>query len=229
MPSYGNTIIITCEHAGNYIPNGYLQYFENADHALQSHEGWDPGTWSIASFISKELDAPLFGCRFSRLLIEVNRSIGHPQLFSRYTSQMKNQEKQQLISEFYLPYRTQVENKIGESQKPVLHISIHSFTPILDRVERDVDIGLLFDPERKLELAFCQDYRLAISAVPPPYRIQFNKPYLGIDDGFTTYLRTKFEDKDYAGIEIEINQKLISNPIEISQKLIMGLKKVVLN
>jgi predicted N-formylglutamate amidohydrolase len=99
----------------------------------------------------------------------------------------------------------------------------------LDKVERDVDIGLLFDPERKLELAFCQDYRLALRAVPPPYRVHFNKPYLGIDDGFTTYLRTKFEDKDYAGIEIEINQKLISNPIEISQKLIMGLKKVVLN
>lgn len=223
------SIIITCEHAGNHIPDGYLQYFKNADHALQSHEGWDPGAWSIAFFISKELDAPLFGCHISRLLIEVNRSLSHPQLFSRHTTQLKNQEKQQLISEFYLPYRTQVENKIAKSQKPVLHISMHSFTPVLNRVERDVDIGLLFDPERKLELAFCQGYLLALNAVPPPCRVQFNKPYLGIDDGFTTYLRTKFEDKDYAGIEIEINQNLISNPTEIGQKIITGLEKITLN
>lgn len=223
------TIIITCEHAGNNIPKAYLPYFKNADHALQSHEGWDPGTWSIANLLSKELSAPLFGCQTSRLLIEVNRSLHHPQLFSRYTNHLDDQEKQKLINAFYLPYRSQVENEIRVSQKPVLHLSIHSFTPIWNGVERDVDIGLLFDPGRKLESTFCQHYEQVLNEVPPQYRIQFNKPYLGIDDGFTTYLRTKFQDNDYAGIEIEINQKFVPTQEEIAQKLLSGLKKVAHN
>lgn len=223
------SIIITCEHAGNHIPESYLPYFKNADQVLQSHEGWDPGTWPLANLLAKAFDAPLFGCQTSRLLIEVNRSLHHPQLFSRYTSQLNDKEKQEVINSFYLPYRTQVENEISASPKPVLHLSIHSFTPIWNGIARDVDIGLLFDPDRKLELSFCQHYEMALNKVPPPYRLQFNKPYLGIDDGLTTYLRTKFKDKDYAGIEIEINQKLISNQEEISQKLISGLKKVALN
>ena len=203
------TLIITCEHAGNHIPESYLPYFNNADQILLSHEGWDPGTWPIASLLSKALDAPLFGCQTSRLLIEVNRSLHHPQLFSRYTSHLNDKEKQQLINSLYIPYRSQVENEISASPKPVLHLSIHSFTPIWNGESRDVDIGLLFDPDRKSELSFCQLYKIKLCEVLPPYRIQFNKPYLGIDDGFTTYLRTKFKDKDYAGIELEINQKLI--------------------
>lgn len=222
-------IIVTCEHAGNQIPEAYSQHFKNADQVLQSHEGWDPGAWPIAHLISSALNVPLYGSHNSRLLIEVNRSLDHPQLFSRYTSHLNDLEKQQLIDTFYLPYRSRIENEIGKSQKPVLHIGVHSFTPTWDNVEREVDIGLLFDPTRKFELEFCQHYEQALNAVPPPYRIQFNKPYLGIDDGFTTYLRTKFEDNHYAGIEIEINQKLISNHEEMAQKLIMGLKKVVLN
>jgi predicted N-formylglutamate amidohydrolase len=142
---------------------------------------------------------------------------------------LDDQEKQKLINAFYLPYRSQVENEIRVSQKPVLHLSIHSFTPIWNGVERDVDIGLLFDPGRKLESTFCQHYEQVLNEVPPQYRIQFNKPYLGIDDGFTTYLRTKFQDNDYAGIEIEINQKFVPTQEEIAQKLLSGLKKVAHN
>jgi predicted N-formylglutamate amidohydrolase len=40
---------------------------------------------------------------------------------------------------------------IEASKKPVLHLSIHSFTPIWSGVERKVDIGILFDPDNKSE------------------------------------------------------------------------------
>jgi hypothetical protein len=43
----------------------------------------------------------------------------------------------------------------------------------------------------------------------PGLVIEFNKPYAGIDDGFTTYLRAKFKDAEYSGIEIEISQKWV--------------------
>ena len=120
-----------------------------------------------------------------------------------------------------------VEKEIKKGPKPVLHISVHSFTPILNGVERDVDIGLLFDPARRLESRFCENIKQQLDSTFPSYRTQFNKPYLGIDDGFTSYLRTKFNDSEYAGIEVEISQNLVSNDNEISKLLVAALKKVV--
>jgi len=41
-----------------------------------------------------------------------------------------------------------------------------------------------------------------------PYWItRRNYPYLGCSDGFTTWLRQRFPERCYVGIELEINQK----------------------
>ena len=40
-------------------------------------------------------------------------------------------------------------------------------------------------------------------------KVRFNYPYKGTSDGLTTTLRKKFGPR-YVGIEIEINQKLLS-------------------
>ena len=55
--------------------------------------------------------------------------------------------------------------------------------------------------------------------------IKFNEPYKGTDDGFTTYLRTKFSDDEYLGIEIEVNQKYLGT--EQWEMIAMGLKEVL--
>ena len=89
-----------------------------------------------------------------------------------------------------------------------------------------MDIGLLFDPARRLESQICDALIQSLALSMPSYRIRFNEPYLGIDDGLTTYLRTRFDDSDYAGVEIEISQKLISDHEEICRNLITALKKV---
>jgi predicted N-formylglutamate amidohydrolase len=74
-------------------------------------------------------------------------------------------------------------------------------------VERKVDIGLLFDPDRPSEVALCENLLLQLQVRLPAMKIIFNEPYKGIEDGLTTHLRTLFPDDDYAGIEIEISQK----------------------
>ncbi|HEX6893393.1 MAG TPA: N-formylglutamate amidohydrolase, partial [Chryseolinea sp.] len=65
------------------------------------------------------------------------------------------------------------------------------------------------DPQRKNEKRFCEDYRTKLSRSLPAINIEFNEPYKGVDDGFTTYLRTQFGDDQYLGIEIEINQRFV--------------------
>ncbi len=205
-----SSILITCEHAGNEVPENYQSLFNEAEEILQSHRGWDPGAIEMARCIATKRNLPLFHCDVTRLLIEANRSIDNPQLFSSYSQSLSEELKEILKQRYYFPYRKAVESHIQSLSKPALHLSIHTFTPVLNGVKRNTDIGLLFDPSRALESECCAHFREKLSIALPTYQIDFNKPYLGTDDGFTTYLRTKLQNEDYAGIEIEVNQKFIS-------------------
>jgi len=202
-------IVITCEHAGLDIPDSFKHLFAHTPEILQTHRGWDPGALEMAEFLSLKLSAPVFTCLTSRLLIEVNRSLHHPQLFSEFSQGLSSREKNTLINDIYFTYRNAVEESIGDSAEPVLHLSIHTFTPVLNNEVRELEIGLLFDPKRTEETNFSKNVLTKLSDRLPGYRIQFNEPYKGVDDGFTTYLRTLFDDKSYRGIEVEINQKLV--------------------
>lgn len=220
-------LLITCEHAGNKIPEEFSSFFKNHEKELEAHTGWDPGAWEIAGYLAKEFKVNPFSMHTSRLLIEPNRSLDHPQLFSAITNTFTPEQKQQLINTIYLPYRNQVEDHIRTNPKPVLHLSIHSFTPVLNQVTREVDIGLLFDPDRKQEASFCQSLRTTLEKNAPELRHRFNEPYLGVDDGFTTYLRKRFPDEEYLGIEIEVNQTFASNTRPMAELLVMSIGSTV--
>lgn len=218
-------LIITCEHAGNQVPEHYNHIFSHIRDILDSHRGYDPGALPIARFLATEYSAPLFICETTRLLIEPNRSLGNHQLYSEYSQKLFETDHEQILQRYYYPHRNSVEDVISKLSKPVLHLSIHTFTPMLDGKERRVDLGLLFDPDRKSELDFCGRLMDGLDQMLPDLKIEFNEPYKGIDDGFTTYLRTKFSDQDYLGIEIEINQKFLGT--EKWELISVGLKEVL--
>ncbi len=75
-------LFLTCEHAGNEIPEEYQQYFAEAGEVLQTHRGFDPGALDLFQQLSR---LAVFSQQYmiSRLLIEPNRSLGHPQLIFR--------------------------------------------------------------------------------------------------------------------------------------------------
>ncbi|MGE0771529.1 MAG: N-formylglutamate amidohydrolase [Cyclobacteriaceae bacterium] len=217
-------LIITCEHAGNQVPPYWEGLFKEYREVLQSHQGWDPGAWPIAQAISAAAGAPLFGCHTTRLLIEPNRSIDNPQLFSRFSDSLSEEEKTKLINQIYLPYRQQVKTAIDQLAKPVLHLSVHTFTPVWKGTPRTVDIGLLFDPTRNLEADISARMRRKLQMELPDLSIRFNEPYLGIDDGFTTYLRKQFSNERYAGVEIEVKQSLIGLTYPIAASISRALE-----
>jgi predicted N-formylglutamate amidohydrolase len=223
-------VILSCEHAGNELPAQYHSLFSRAKEVLASHRGWDPGAIDFTEYLAHALKVEWFAMYTSRLVIEMNRSLDSPQLLSEFTNKLSDSEKQELISNYYLPYRNTIEEKIKRAPKPALHISIHTFTPVWNGVQREVDIGLLFDPEREPEASFCELFRNKLQESLPGLQIRFNEPYLGTDDGFTTYLRNKFTESDYLGIEIEINQRFINTPEaeRIQEKLSLGIRECLL-
>lgn len=205
-------LLLTCEHGGNLIPKDYKSYFNGFEAILNSHRGYDLGALDIFEFL-KPLANASFSSDISRLLIELNRSLHHPNLFSEFTKNLPKGDKELLINSHYLVYRNAVENTINDwisKYETVLHLSIHSFTPILNNKKRNCDIGLLYDSKRIDEKVFCASFKKEILAINPTINVRYNYPYLGRSDGFPTYLRKPFKSY-YLGIEIEVNQKHSTN------------------
>jgi predicted N-formylglutamate amidohydrolase len=204
-----DTVIITCEHGGNRIPPPYRPLFSDHAALLESHRGWDPGALLMAKALARSWQAPLVASTVSRLVIDLNRSIGHPQLFSVATRDAPAETRAQIVARHYRPYREKVERFVTEALARgarVTHISSHSFTPELDGMVRGADVGLLYDPRRPGETAMAARWQGALAALAPEVRVRRNYPYAGKADGLTSHLRRRFGPHDYVGIELEVNQ-----------------------
>lgn len=227
-------ILLTCEHGGNRIPPAFRSLFQDRRALLASHRGYDPGALEIARFLSKNLPAPLFYSTFSRLLVELNRSPGHPNLFSEITRNLPKEIKQSILQRYYRPYRQEVERAIAEcihNGRVVLHIGVHSFTPVWNGIPRNADVGILYDPQRIQEKEFALWWQNTLQSIQPALIVRRNYPYRGNSDGFTTSLRKQFQPHLYLGIELEINQKhLLGKNTESTfnkTHLLQSLKRIV--
>jgi predicted N-formylglutamate amidohydrolase len=183
--------------------------------ALNSHRGWDPGALMLARALAKLLKAPLIASQTSRLLVDLNRSEHHPKLFSAMTDVLQDDARNRILDEHYRPYRGAVEaagDAIIDADARIVHVSVHSFTPVLDGKTRRADIGLLYDPRRTREAALCNRWIAALGVALPDLEVRRNYPYRGDADGLTTALRGRYRAADYVGIELELNQRLVARP-----------------
>jgi len=206
-------MVISCEHGGNHIPARYRRLFRGLGRVLAGHRGYDHGAAYLAKALACTFNAPCHIARESRLLVDLNRSLGNRAVFSYVTATLSPAEKAEIVKEFYLPYRRAVEDDVAAQVKssfPVLHLSIHSYTPVLEGRTRRADIGILYDPSRSLERAFCRRWKQILHQRYPELRVRLNYPYRGISDGFTAYLRKRYAPARYCGIEIEVNQRLFA-------------------
>ncbi|HUX63212.1 N-formylglutamate amidohydrolase [Sulfuricella sp.] len=206
--------LITCEHGGNLIPSRYRHLFTGFEALLQTHRGYDAGALALARELARALAAPLFVSTTSRLLIDLNRSIGHPRLYSEATRDAPVGVRSEILKNYYLSYRNKVEADIAEAiahGSRVIHVASHSFTPVLDGAVRNADIGLLYDPARSGEAELCRRWQAQLKSWAPELKVRRNYPYAGKSDGFTAYLRRRFPVEAYIGIELEVNQKHVFN------------------
>ncbi len=179
---------------------------------LLTHRGYDFGALRMARELAASFDAPIVASTVTRLLVDLNRSIGHPRLHTESVRHAPREERERIVAEHYLPYRARVENLIrtatGRGWR-VIHVASHSFTPKLDGKVRNADVGLLYDPGRAGERRICARWKAALREALPHLRVRRNYPYSGTDDGFIPFLRSRFRPSAYIGIEIEINQRIV--------------------
>jgi predicted N-formylglutamate amidohydrolase len=202
--------VVTCEHGGNRIPREYAPLFRGHRRLLQSHRGYDPGALATARELARALGAVLVTSTVSRLLVELNRSPNHRRIYSTVMREAEPEIRADVYRRFYQPYRTRVEAAVRAAVKRgrrVVHVSSHSFTPVLNGVVRDADVAFLYDPARAPERRLCREWQRALQALARRWRVRRNYPYRGSSDGLTRYLRERFTPAEYVGIELEINQK----------------------
>lgn len=214
-------VVLSCEHGGNRVPAAYTALFtgRRAQTALASHRGYDPGALQLARALARDLRLPLHSAVTTRLLVELNRSLGHPALFSEFSATLNADERRELIAQHYLPHRHELTQAIALHQPAtILHIAVHSFTPVLKGVRRRADIGLLYDASRPLERTLCTRWQKIIAEVAPDLRVRRNYPYAGKADGLTTALRQQFPAESYLGIELETNQALLTGASSLRRR-----------
>jgi len=203
-----NKLVLSCEHYTNQIPEKYKYFFLNATEVLQTHKAFDVYAAEIYKEIADGFDFFIHGV-CSRLLIDLNRSLSNKNLFSFYCSSMKPEYKKEIVETLYLPYRNKTSDVVEGYLKNgynVLHVSLHTFTPVWKNQYRNCDIGILYDPSVGREKKWANFLSEQIKMNLPGIKIRKNYPYKGISDGHATNLRKHFMNQTYSGIELEFNQ-----------------------
>jgi predicted N-formylglutamate amidohydrolase len=203
-------LLLSCEHGGNSVPEPYRPLFADHTDLLKTHRGYDIGILPLARQLARELNAPLEVTEVTRLLVDLNRSLGQSTLFSFITRDLPAAEQEEILRQHYHPYQRAVEKRVArliETGHRVAHIAVHSFTPELHGKVRNADIGLLYDPARPLEKAFCRRWQQLLTDLDPQMRIRRNYPYRGAADSLGKALRRRFDANDYLAIELEVNQR----------------------
>jgi len=203
------TLVLTCEHAGNRVPREYARLFAGAKDVLASHQGRDPGAVRLARLLARRLERPLLVNEWSRLLVEPNRAPTNRNVWSRFTRGLPRAEREQILDRYWWPHRRQVEAAVSgaiEQGRPVVHVAVHSFTPILNGEKRNADVSILFDSTRHREAEFARRWGTLLRQQAPGWRLRYNYPYRGSTDGLPTWLRRRYPMARYIGFELEVNQ-----------------------
>ncbi len=170
-PQSRSSLILLGEHAGFGIPESYNKMgVDPLVFRRDPNFGGDKGVRRILFRAAKELGLPAIMGRQSRILVDLNRSADHPQLFCEVqhgvevpkNKDLSEAEKQRRLDLYYWPFHQQVEKRIAQNLssdgKGVCIITIKSYTPDIaqkameeeNTTFTEVDIGILYTRESPL-------------------------------------------------------------------------------
>ncbi len=207
-------LVLSCEHASAFVPPDLAPLFRGRRALLATHRGFDLGALGVAQGVARRLAAPLLRGGSTRLIVDLNRSPRSRSLFSEFTRDLPRERRDALVARFHTPHWTRAERMVDTAGVPVVHVAVHSFTPVLNGEVRRVDLGLLYDPARPRERAFADALHAAVARRAPALRIRRNAPYHGRSDCLPTALRKARPAADYLGLELELNQAMLGSPRE---------------
>lgn len=220
-PKALSPFLLVCEHASRRLPEK-MGTLGLSPEALSSHIAWDPGALSVSQLLVKSLDAALIYQRFSRLVYDCNRppeaEAAMPPVSEVFeipgNAAISPAERLDRTKALYIPFRDHVSDFIAARKangRPPVLVTMHSFTPVYHGRQRDVEIGVLHDTDKRLA-----DCMLAAAEKTNRYEVRRNEPY-GPTDGVTHTLIEHGLKNGLLNVMIEIRNDLVRD--EIGQKV----------
>lgn len=210
-------LLLVCDHASNRVPAEFNGLGLD-DAALASHIGWDIGAGALTRRLSALLDAPALLCRFSRLIVDPNRALDHPQAIPAESGGVRvpgNEglapaERERRAARFHRPWHAAVAAAVDAMAAPAV-VAVHSFTPVLDAGERPWHAAVLHDDDERLA-------RLLLRALRRHggLRIGDNEPYTGYSD-LTFTLPWHAGRRGLRSAAIEVRQNLLASPAGVER------------
>jgi predicted N-formylglutamate amidohydrolase len=227
-----DAVLVTCEHASRRVPRELARAVSTPSRRrlLATHQSYDMGAARVARALVDRLRAlgvavagPVLG-EVTRLLVDLNRSPQHPHVFGVFGRGLCPAQREALMLRYYLPHQRRVRHELLqllEQHGRVLHLGVHSFTPVLRGQRRDADVGVLYDPGRGAELEFARRLSRVFADVDEAIRVRRNYPYRGTSDGLTTMLRQESPAARYAGVELELNQRHLGRARSVLERAVV--------
>jgi predicted N-formylglutamate amidohydrolase len=212
--------VVVCEHASNRLPRALCNLgISEAD--LQRHIAWDPGAADVADQLAARLGGDLLKQRFSRLVIDCNRSPEMPDAIAEFSEDttipgnlgLTPQARAERISGCWAPFHAALEQILDRrlrKQQPTALATVHSFTPVYRGTARPWHIGVISTDDRSLADAVLSFLRRDRNLV-----IGDNQPYSAKDNVDYT-IRRHGRDRGLPHVMIEIRNDLLGTARDIA-------------
>jgi predicted N-formylglutamate amidohydrolase len=216
-PAGTSAMVLVCDHASNRIPRA-LRDLGLGPEQLARHIAWDPGAAAVARGLCARLDAPLILAGWSRLVIDLNRPLASPESIPEVSDDVRVPGNLGLtaaaralrVSALFDPYHRAVAALLdARASKPMLLLSIHSFTPVLGDEARPWHAGIACGADRRLADPLIRALRRQVHLC-----IGDNEPY-DVDHRYDYTLPIHGEGRGIRHAMIEIRQDQLDSPAGI--------------
>lgn len=207
--------LLTADHAGRAIPRR-LGTLGLPPAELDRHIAWDIGIAGVTERLSASLDAAAVFQTYSRLVIDCNRS---PEVESSISAiseateipgnrGISEAERLARRREIFEPYHSRIRALLDTRQaakRRTVLVAMHSFTPVFKGESRAMQIGVLYNRDKRLAHILLDLLRAEGDVV-----IGDNAPY-SVSDLTDYTVPIHAERRGLPHVEIEIRQDLIAD------------------
>lgn len=208
--SGGSLFLLLGDHAGNRVPQR-LGTLGLRPEELVRHIACDIGVGELGRSLSRMLDAPFVEQRYSRLVVDCNRSIGFADSIAAVSDGtvipgndcLASDAAGQRYTEIFHPYHDEIARMIDDRMalgRPTILVSLHSFTPVMDGKARPWDIGVLYESG---DIRFARTMLIELERAGD-WCIGDNEPYRMDETDFTVPRHAYANALPY--VELEIRQ-----------------------